>query len=108
MGAAPGGRLVAPAGRLARRPPRSRRASGSRLPDERQRLEDRAGFAARVDRLGDRDDRLRSVGLGLRGDERLAEIALKTQQRVERNLAEQRHVELRRERLATAGAEDLA
>jgi len=43
----------------------------------------------------------------VRGDDRLAEIALPAQQRVERHLAEQRHVELRGERRAAAGAEDL-
>src|SRR5918911_5702729 len=84
--------------------------STSTLGQDRQSLDDADALLAprRGDGVGDGVDRLRRIGLRLRPDDGLADIAAAANERVERDAAEQGRLDRARELLAAAGAEDLA
>ena len=75
--------------------------------DERKRLDDAGRLAAGLDLLRDRGDRLRRLGVGLRGDDGSPGLPARAAPG-RAGLAEQRHVEIGGELLPAAAAEDLA
>ena len=104
-----------------RRRERERRRAPQQRPveiEERGRAQERTGSAftmptpssRRVPSIASASSTIaRAVGeLGIGRDERSAEVALLAQPRVERDLAEERHAELLRERRSAAAPEDVA